>query len=190
MKNSTACAIILLIIVAGINLPFITCAQVNSEVEVAGGDGGILLLTEAYRSGLMDLKLAENVRERTVSPELQSLTETLIAFHTEINAGIKSMAGNKSIILPDELSNTQQEDYTNFLKISGEKLDRDYIDLLITSHLKSVELYEKAAHSEDSAIASFFAAGVTKIKEHLELAVKLKDKMKYNDKELRRSNSN
>ncbi len=140
------------------------------------------LLVEAYSSGMMEIRVAENVQGRTVSPELKEMASRLVADHTEMNDQIRALAEKMNVTLPSQLNEAQLKDVDNIAKKSGTDLDRAYTEMLVASHKKSEMLFEKGAKCEDSEISALFAAGLPKIKEHLEMAMSLKNSQKQDDK--------
>ncbi|MDQ3051677.1 MAG: DUF4142 domain-containing protein [Bacteroidota bacterium] len=136
------------------------------------------LLVEAYSSGMMEIRVAENVKGRTVSPELKELANRLEAEHNDLNNQILELAEKMSITLPAQLTEGQLKDVDNIAKKSGMDLDKAYIDMLVASHKKLEMLFEKGAKCEDSEISALFAAGLPRIKEHLEMAMNIKNSQK------------
>jgi putative membrane protein len=148
------------------------------------------MLVEAYSSGMSEIKLAENVKARTVSDEVKTMAGTMITAHTELNNQIRALASTRKVTLPSELSKMQQAEIDILSKKSGMDLDDKYVDMLVSSHKKSVALYEKGSKAEDADIRTFFAENLPKVKEHLDMATDLKERMKVKESEERKSNMN
>ena len=135
------------------------------------------LVTDAYSSGIAEVRIAENVQNRTTSPEIKALAATMISDHSTLNAKLKTLAANEKITLKTELTSEQQNDLDKLQKKSGMDLDAAYVDMLVSSHKKSVDLYEKGSRCDDDAeIRAYFAEALPKIKSHLEHVTRLDDK--------------
>jgi putative membrane protein len=178
-------------------VPFVSDAQTNTKKDAQDRNetkfadaGDANLLVEAFSSGMMEIKLAESIKSRTVIEDVKKISSTMIAAHTDMNNQIRQLAAAKKISLPTELTKAQADDLEAFNKKSAVDVNEEYVDLLVASHKKSVDLYEKGTKAEDADIRALFVKGLPVVKEHLSMATSLNEKMNKMDQEQRRSDSN
>jgi len=158
-------------------------AQMNdtkySEFAMGGKEK---LVTEAFNSGVAEIKFAESVKNRTSTPEVKELATMMIADHSNLNGKLKALAANEKIILNYELSTSQQKDLENLQAKSGNDLDMAYVGLLKDSHKELVDLYEKGSKCSDDQISAFFSEALPKIKNHQDRIAKLSEKLNKDSK--------
>ncbi len=164
-------------------------AQENNEAKFLDADDSKLLV-DAYSSGMLEIKLAESIKTRTVMDEIKTLAGTIIATHTDINKQIRELATKNKISLPTQLTKAQQNDVDNFNNQSAVDVNEEYVDLLVTSHKKSLDLFEKGTEADDTDIRALFVKGLPTIREHHDMANNLNDNMKKQDQEQRKSDTN
>ena len=175
-------------------VPFVLNAQTNNkkdaqdrnETKMADASDANLLV-DAYSSGMLEIKMAESIKGRTVMEEVKNISTTMIAAHTDMNNQIRKIAASKKISLPTELTKGQADDLEAFNKRSAVDVNEEYVDLLVASHKKSVDLFEKGSKAEDPEIRAFFMNGLPTVREHLQMAQNLDEKMNSLDKEQRKS---
>jgi hypothetical protein len=63
-------------------------------------------------------------------------------------------------------------------------------EMLIASHKKSIDLFEKGIKANDPDISALFAKGLPVVKEHLVMAENLHDSIEKQEHEQRKSDSN
>ncbi len=178
-------------------VPFVINAQTNNkkdaqdrnEVKFADASDANLLV-DAFSSGMMEIRLAESIKARTVMEDVKKIAATMISTHTDMNNRIRQIATNKKISLPTELTKSQADDLEAFNKKSAVDVNEEYVDMLVASHKKSVDLYEKGTKAEDADIRALFVKGLPIVREHLQMATSLDEKMNQMDKEQRRSDMN
>ena len=178
-------------------VPFVTDAQTNNKNDAQDRNdvkftdaGDANLLVDAFSSGMMEIKLAESIKSRTVVEDVKKIAATMISAHTDMNNQIRQIAANKKISLPTELTKAQANDLDAFNKRSAVDVNEEYSDLLVASHKKSVDLFEKGSKAEDADIRALFVKGLPVVREHLNMATELNQKMNKMEQEQRRSDMN
>lgn len=114
-------------------------------------------------------KLAQEKGSMTDVRELGKMIETA---HTKAQADLTALANQKSISLPQAKTEDTNEAYK---KLSGEKsgkeFDKEYCDMMVESHKKAIEKFEKAStDSVDPDIKMMATNMLPDLRKHLEMS--------------------
>ncbi len=161
-------------------------ADKRNETKFENSDDADLLV-KAYSSGMAEVKLADRMKTRAVSPEVKALASKMSMEHSAMNAKIQEVASKKNISLPTQLTNDQVEDVADITKESATEIDMEYLDQLSDSHKKSIELFEKGSKATDLDIRDIFISGLPKIRSHYDMVQNTRQKMKDQKESQRKS---
>lgn len=87
---------------------------------------------------------------------------------------VNTVTSTMEFDLPTELSAEHKAIREKLVKLSGAEFDKEYMQVMLKDHAKSVELFEKQSYKTDNEQLSTFAAKTLPIiKEHYEMAKKM-----------------
>ncbi|MBW3672209.1 MAG: DUF4142 domain-containing protein, partial [Acidobacteria bacterium] len=95
----------------------------------------------AIRGGLTEIALAEMAIAASQSAELRSLAQTIRNDHRSANEKLLRILDDTSIEPPEAPSPEQKATIERLSSLSGDQFDREYVQALVESHEKSVEMY-------------------------------------------------
>ena len=124
---------------------------------------------KAAKSGDKEVRVSQAVLPQLTHANVKAFAQTMIADHTATNNELKSLASSKGVTLP-----TPEKNYSE--KWSGKdhkEIDEDYLEEMISDHKEAIDLFEKAAKSEDVDIAAFASKTLPALRHHLETAKSL-----------------
>jgi putative membrane protein len=151
----------------------------NEEMLNRTGEADARYVVDAYADGMLEVQMAERVKDRLVSQEAKNVAEMMITEHTAMNNDMRALAEKKQISLPTQLTNMQQDDIDDVAEETGTDLDHAYTDKTVKMHKDAIDLFEKASNkANDAEIKSAFANGLPKLRSHLDMATTARDHAK------------
>jgi putative membrane protein len=133
-------------------------------------------------AGMLEVKLGELAQTNGYASEVKSFGKMMIEDHSKAGDELKSVAAQKNISLPTELSAKSQDKYNDLSKKNGKDFDDAYTDAMVSGHKDVLDLMKKEAEKGNDADLKSWATGkVAVIEHHLEMAKQAEevvDKMK------------
>ncbi len=128
-----------------------------------------IFLEKAAKSGMKEVDVSRAVQDRVVNPQVKSTATMMIAEHTAANEELKALAASKGVTLPAETVKVSEK-----WSKKDKDLDDDYIKEMKEDHEDAVELFEKAAKSDDADIAAFARKTLPALQHHLSMVKEIK----------------
>jgi putative membrane protein len=143
----------------------------DQGMAVKGSDKAFF--EKAAKSGEKEVIVSQAVLPTLTNPEVRSFAQSMISDHTLANNELKNLAARKGVTLPvidPKLAVKWSEKSKN--------VDADYLDEMVSDHKEAVDLFEKAAKSEDADVAAFASSTLPKLQHHLDMAKSLEKSVK------------
>ncbi|HEX6915920.1 MAG TPA: DUF4142 domain-containing protein [Chitinophagaceae bacterium] len=151
-----------------------TGATNNNNLDNADAD----FLSEAAYSGLREIEAGKAAQSRAGSNEVRELAKTMVTDHTAMGEKVKSLAARKNVALKDSLS-AEDRDIIQNNKKKGKAFDREYTEMMVDDHERAVRRFESAANtSRDPEVKALATEALPKLREHLEMSRRVRDKVK------------
>lgn len=138
------------------------------HVELARADRNFF--EKAAKSSHKEVAVSQAVLSKLTAPGAREFAEMMVRDHTAANEELLALAQRKGADLSDLQESRDQERLTRRWQDNNKNLDEDYLKEMVKDHEDSVELFEKAAKSEDPEIAAFAQKTLPKLQHHLEMA--------------------
>lgn len=136
-------------------------------------------MTEAASSGMLEVQAGELAQSTSQNQEVKSFGQMMVTDHTKANDELKALARQKSIVMPDSMSERHMSMVDNLRNSTGAEFDQNFADLMVTSHEEAVNLFEEAAQNvEDPDVKAFASKTLPTLQQHLDKARQLNDKLK------------
>ncbi len=129
----------------------------------------------AASGNLLEIKAGSLAEMRAASPEWKNWGTMMVKDHTTALAGIKTLAKDKSLMLPMHLAPADQASF-NKLSASGKgsAFDMAYAKFNLASHKATNALYEKEiAKGQDSDVRAVAAKQLPVVQNHLQMVDKM-----------------
>jgi putative membrane protein len=154
----------------------------------------------AAHNGLMEIRMGNMAARKAQHPAVKQFGQTLVQDHTKANAELRQVAANKGMKLPiveekiagagqdaadserqqvrekeDATAGQGHKEHAEGMKklqnLSGTEFDREFVQLAVTSHQKTIHEFEKASQQlEDTQIKSWAQKTLPTLREHLQKA--------------------
>jgi len=92
----------------------------------------------------------------------------MVSDHSNANSELMALAASKGVVLPAK--DTKEMKFEEKWSKKTKGVDEDYMDEMVSDHKDAVDLFEKAAKSEDPDIAAFARKTLPTLQQHLTMA--------------------
>ncbi len=140
---------------------------------------------EVSAKGIAEVSTAKLALEKSKAADVQAFAQKMISDHTAANMQLAGIAARKNLEVSDEAELTNKAKKFVLEQRDGQSFDEAYANNQVEAHKDTIELFERAAISDDPEIAAFAKQTLPKLKQHLQMANTLA--VKYDDD--RNSNS-
>jgi len=109
----------------------------------------------AARSRVLEVQLADTARSHSASEDVRAFAESILAERTHLDAGLARAAEADDVDLPDDLLESQQNDYIRLSLLRGEAFDRAYLAAVIAARQEAIEAFHEEAERSNSPISEW-----------------------------------
>jgi putative membrane protein len=136
-------------------------------------------IEEAAQGSLFEVKASQVAVQKAQVEDVKRFAQRMIDDHTAMTGRLQKVAQAKGVNLPQQLDKKHQEKIDSLSKKTGVDFDKAYTDDIVDSHKKDIDNFEKAAKdAKDPSIKEFATTTMPSLREHLQTAQSLKDKVK------------
>jgi predicted outer membrane protein len=130
---------------------------------------------QAYQDGKAEIRISQLALLKSSNAEVRSFAQRMIDDHSKANDQLATLADQKGIALPDELSPVQTLAFVALDSLSGQEFDRAYAAYNVRAHEKDVtEFTTQSQQASDPDIKQFAQATLPVLNDHLALAKTLR----------------
>src|SRR5690349_3627449 len=101
----------------------------TTTAQLAGAEQAFI--KEAATGGLMEVELGKLAAEKASSAEVKQFGQRMVDDHGKANQQLSTIAQQKNVQVPTELTGKAKSDYDRLSKLSGEQFDRAYMQLMV-----------------------------------------------------------
>jgi putative membrane protein len=128
-------------------------------------------IEEAAQGGMAEIQLAELALKNASSDSVKEMAQHIAEDHSKANEELKTIAAQKSVTLPSDVSMKHKQLAEKLSKLTGAEFDKEYTKAMIEDHKKDVMSFEKASKKADDVdLKAFAAKTLPTLKHHLEMA--------------------
>lgn len=126
-------------------------------------------LVDAANGGMAEVALSRLAVEKSSNASVKNFANMMITDHTGANDQVKSLAAQKNVTLPADVSEENRKTADDLMKKSGKDFDKSYIDIMIKDHEKTIDMFEKAGNNvKDADVIAFANNTLPKLRTHLD----------------------
>ncbi|MEO6003000.1 MAG: DUF4142 domain-containing protein [Opitutus sp.] len=149
-------------------------ATAITDSKLSHGDRSFF--EKAAKSGMKEIAVSKGAMDRLNNPQVKQFAQMMVTDHTGANTELMALAAAKGVVLPAKDSKEMKLDEKWSKKTKG--VDEDYMEAMISDHKDAVDLFEKAAKSDDADIAAFARKTLPTLQQHLTMAKDLHKSVK------------
>jgi putative membrane protein len=162
-----------------------TSANANAKAVNANANRGAAKMSSdekfamgAAMGGLEEVELGRVAAQKGASDEVRQFGQRMVDDHSKANQDLTQVASAKGWVLPTALDAKHQADVQKLSALTGDKFDKEYVDMMLKDHKKDVPEFQKeSAGGADADIKSFAARTTPTLQEHLQMIQRIHDKM-------------
>jgi putative membrane protein len=126
-------------------------------------------LVDAANGGMAEVALSRLAAEKSSNAAVKNFARMMITDHTAANDQVKTLAAQKNVTLPADVSEENRKTADDLMKKTGKDFDKDYVDIMQKDHEKTVKMFENAASNiKDADVISFANNTLPKLRAHLD----------------------
>lgn len=131
-------------------------------------------LMQAIQDNMAEVKIGDFAKEHATSDDAKDYGKMLANDHAKALQKHASVAREKGITVPTEVTAEQKATFDKLSKLSGAEFTREFGEAMVTDHQKAIAAYQKEAMTgTDKDIVELAKDTLPTLKEHLEHAQKL-----------------
>ena len=136
-------------------------------------------LVDAANGGMAEVSLSRLAIEKSSNAAVKKFAELMITDHTAANEQIRSLAAQKNVTLPSDVSDEKRKAADDLMKKAGKDFDKSYIDMMIKDHENTIDLFDKASSKVMNAdVVAFINNTLPKLRSHLESIKSIRNSVK------------
>jgi putative membrane protein len=125
----------------------------------------------AASAGMLEVQLGQFAAQNASNGEVKKFGAHMVDDHSRANEELKTLAAEKSIEIPGDLSDKHKEVRDRLEKLSGGDFDKAYVAQMVEDHQKVVSAFEKeASDGGNDALKGFAQKTLPVLRHHLEMA--------------------
>jgi putative membrane protein len=134
---------------------------------------------EAAQGSLFEIRAGQLAAQKAQTDDVKRFGQRMVDDHTAMNSRLQKAVQPKGVNLTQQLDKKNQEKIDSLSKKTGVDFDKSYMDDIVDHHKKDVDHFEKASKdAKDPSVKDFAATTLPTLREHLQSAQSIKDKVK------------
>jgi len=130
---------------------------------------------KAADGGLTEVQLGKIALSNSSDQAVKNFGQMMVDDHTKANNELIALAEKKGIALPPAPSQDKVKHIKELNEKMGNDFDKSYIDMMVTDHEDTIDLFEKASkNATDADIKAFATKTLPVLKKHLTTVQSLK----------------
>lgn len=131
-------------------------------------------MKEAAEGGLMEVELGQMVQQKAESQDVKQFAQRMVDDHTKLNDQLKSVAQQVNFTVPTSMSAKGKAAKQRLEKLSGEQLDRAYMQLMVQDHTQDVAKFKQESKTaKNDAVKQLAEQATPTLESHLQEAKKV-----------------
>lgn len=141
----------------------------NNGMMMTGADKKFMM--EAADGGMAEVALGQLATQNGASDEVKQFGQHMVDDHSKANDELKTLASQKGVMLPMEVSARHKKEMDRLSNLSGAAFDKAYMSLMVQDHVKDVAAFDRQAHhAKDADLRAWAAKTLPTLREHLQMA--------------------
>lgn len=134
----------------------------------------------AAQSDMLEIQSSQLAGERAQDSEVKAFAQMMVDAHTQTTQNLKTAieSADQSVILPTVPDEDVADELRDLREAAVTEFDREYIDLQVDTHQKTLNLMQRYARDGDvPTLQAFAAATAPTIQQHLDQATALQTRL-------------
>ena len=128
---------------------------------------------DASAQGIAEIEAGKMALQKSSSSAVKVFAQHIIDDHTAANKELAALAKSKNLEVDDEAALMSKAKGYMLKQKEGQSFDAAFASNQVTAHEKTIELFQKAAKSDDAEVRAFAEAKIPTLEKHLHAAHEL-----------------
>ncbi len=147
-------------------------AQLKSDQKIDNDEAAAM--KQLAQASINEIEAGKAAASKAQSPDVKQFAQKMVADHTQMLNDLKTLARQKSVSLPSEVSLKDKAQMKMMERASGADFDKKYMDQMVKDHQNDLkEVQDLAAKAKDPDFKVAVQLASYKISEHLQLAQRI-----------------
>jgi putative membrane protein len=134
-------------------------------------------VNKAGIGGMMEVEAGNLALQKSKSPIIKEFATMMVKDHTAANTQLEAIAKNVGLQLANTFPKTEQAHMDAMTGLQGDGFDRHYMQMMVTDHVKDLELFRTATRAEDPAVRTFATKTLPILEGHYKKAKEISDRL-------------
>jgi putative membrane protein len=140
-------------------------------------------INSAQEGNLAEIDSAKIVEQRATNPAIKDFASRMVTDHTQLSQELKTLAESHGVTLPTAATMAQQTQKDNLEKLSGAKLDEEYVNGQLADHKEAISAYEnEIEHGQNQAMKDYAEKALPTLQDHIRISEDIAGKMDMSGK--------
>jgi putative membrane protein len=134
-------------------------------------------VTQASSGNMFEIAAGNLAMQKGVNAEVKAYGTHMVTDHSAAATEMATMANRKGWTVPAAMIEKHQAKLNMLAGLSGTEFDKQYTDMMVTSHMETIGLFQEASSNigvPDDELRGFAAGKLPTLNEHLQHAQQLK----------------
>ena len=138
-----------------------------------------LFLKEAAIGGAAEIQLGQMAQGNAGDAQVKQFGERMVKDHSKADDDLKAVAKSQHFALPTQLDPKHKAAKARLDKISGDKFDQSYMQMMVQDHTQTIAKFQREAeHGQDKTVKDFAKQTLPVLQSHLQEAKSIEGKLK------------
>ncbi len=125
---------------------------------------------QAAMGGMAEVAAGQIAADKGANPQVKQFGQQMVTDHGKANDQLKQIATSEGLTIPDADPKADKET-ARLNGLSGSKFDKQYTEMQLRDHEKTIKLFEKEANSgQDPQLKQFAQQTLPILQGHLQMA--------------------
>lgn len=154
-------------------------ASNQAKFDTKAGEKNAEFMVNTVASNSAEVSLSELALERATNPEVKKIAGMLKEDHTAMLTQLKTMAEEKAITVPMDLTDESRKEYNNLNEKKSIDFDKAWTKKMVDKHTAGIEKYETALKRiTDESMKQWIGSILPKVRMHLDSLKMVYEKVK------------
>lgn len=137
-----------------------------------------VFMNEAALGGMKEIELGKIAEKKSTNRLVRSFATTVVKDHGKIAERLKKLAESKRMTLPSRLPQADMAHIEEMKNMPANEFDKHYIRMMVTEHIKALDLFKSATTSGDTPLQNFAIRALRTLEAHYKTATELSEKLR------------
>ncbi|WP_432711868.1 DUF4142 domain-containing protein [Pedobacter sp.] len=133
-------------------------------------DDSAFFIKEAGVGGMMEVEMGNIALKNASNEKVKAFAKQMVADHSKANQELMGIAKKAGIIIPTAIPEEKRAHLDMLKKATGAEFDKQYMDMMVNDHQKTVELFKSGQDVNREEVMEFAKKTTPVIEGHFKMA--------------------